>query len=105
MSRTFEELARTDTPLGEIVLRRRLEPISHVPVCNANRGKFYESRIWFSSRRLHIEHDEVGDRPTCGLPLLGKGYVLAAGGDSTDGRVSREGPEAANSFEAIICLE
>ena len=28
MSRTFEELARTDTPLGEIVLRRRLEPIS-----------------------------------------------------------------------------
>ena len=29
MSRSFEELARTDTPLGEIVLRRRLEPISH----------------------------------------------------------------------------
>lgn len=29
MSRTFEELARTDTPLGEIVLRRRLEPVSH----------------------------------------------------------------------------
>lgn len=28
MSRAFEELARTDTPLGEIVLRRRLEPIS-----------------------------------------------------------------------------
>jgi spermidine synthase len=28
MSRTFEELARADTPLGEIVLRRRLEPIS-----------------------------------------------------------------------------
>jgi spermidine synthase len=28
MSRTFEELVRTDTPLGEIVLRRRLEPIS-----------------------------------------------------------------------------
>jgi spermidine synthase len=28
MSRTFEELARTDTPLGEIVLRRRLEPTS-----------------------------------------------------------------------------
>ena len=28
MSRNFEELARTDTPLGEIVLRRRLEPIS-----------------------------------------------------------------------------
>lgn len=28
MSRAFEELARTDTPLGEIVLRRRLEPVS-----------------------------------------------------------------------------
>jgi spermidine synthase len=28
MSRAFQELARTDTPLGEIVLRRRLEPIS-----------------------------------------------------------------------------
>jgi hypothetical protein len=28
MSRAFEELARTGTPLGEIVLRRRLEPIS-----------------------------------------------------------------------------
>ena len=28
MSRSFEELARIDTPLGEIVLRRRLEPIS-----------------------------------------------------------------------------
>ncbi|HSP28468.1 MAG TPA: spermidine synthase [Ilumatobacteraceae bacterium] len=28
MSRSFEELARADTPLGEIVLRRRLEPIS-----------------------------------------------------------------------------
>lgn len=28
MSRAFEELARTDTPLGEIVLRRRIEPIS-----------------------------------------------------------------------------
>jgi spermidine synthase len=28
MSRIFEELARTETPLGEIVLRRRLEPIS-----------------------------------------------------------------------------
>jgi hypothetical protein len=28
MSRAFEELARADTPLGEIVLRRRLEPIS-----------------------------------------------------------------------------
>lgn len=28
MSRNFEELARTDTPLGEIVLRRRLEPFS-----------------------------------------------------------------------------
>ena len=28
MSRSFEELARTDTPLGEIVLRRRLEPIT-----------------------------------------------------------------------------
>lgn len=28
MSRSFEELARTDTLLGEIVLRRRLEPIS-----------------------------------------------------------------------------
>jgi spermidine synthase len=28
MSRNFQELARTDTPLGEIVLRRRLEPFS-----------------------------------------------------------------------------
>lgn len=28
MSRAFEELARSDTPLGEIVLRRRIEPIS-----------------------------------------------------------------------------
>ena len=28
MSRSFEELARNDTPLGEIVLRRRLEPIT-----------------------------------------------------------------------------
>ena len=28
MSRTFEELGRADTPLGEIVLRRRREPIS-----------------------------------------------------------------------------
>lgn len=28
MSRAFEELARAETPLGEIVLRRRLEPIS-----------------------------------------------------------------------------
>jgi len=28
MSRAFEELARADTPLGELVLRRRLEPIS-----------------------------------------------------------------------------
>ena len=28
MSRSFEELARTDTALGEIVLRRRLEPVS-----------------------------------------------------------------------------
>jgi spermidine synthase len=28
VSRSFEELARADTPLGELVLRRRLEPIS-----------------------------------------------------------------------------
>jgi spermidine synthase len=28
MSRGFEELARAETPLGEIVLRRRLEPLS-----------------------------------------------------------------------------
>lgn len=28
MSKAFEELARSDTPLGEIVLRRRIEPIS-----------------------------------------------------------------------------
>jgi spermidine synthase len=28
MSRSFEEIARTDTPIGEIVLRRRLEPVT-----------------------------------------------------------------------------
>lgn len=32
MSRLFEELARADTPLGEIVLRRRLEPVSQCDI-------------------------------------------------------------------------
>lgn len=32
MSRSFEELAREDTPIGEIVLRRRLEPTLQIDV-------------------------------------------------------------------------
>lgn len=32
MSRSFEELARADTPIGEIVLRRRLEPTLQIDV-------------------------------------------------------------------------
>lgn len=32
MSRSFEELAREDTPIGEVVLRRRLEPTLQIDV-------------------------------------------------------------------------
>ncbi len=32
MSRAFEELARAHTPLGEIVLRRRIEPVSQLDI-------------------------------------------------------------------------
>lgn len=79
MSRSFEELARADTPIGEIVLRRRLEPTLEIDVFEVMLG----TDGLMSSLFTHGEEElaRLGLGAVTGSPLdvvvggLGLGYT------------------------------
>jgi len=79
MRRSFEELARAHTPLGEIVLRRRIEPISQrdiVEVILADDGLMSSLFTHGEEQVAQLGLAAVADTPAEGIDVLVGGLGL-----------------------------
>lgn len=82
MSRTFEELDRRQTPMGEIVLRRRLEPTLQVDVFEAILGEEHLMSSVFTVAETELADLALAEVHGASLDVLvgglGLGYTAAA---------------------------
>lgn len=82
MSRAFEELAREPTPIGEISLRRRLEPSLQVDVFEVKLGEDFLMSSLFTTGETELARlglsATVGDELHVVVGGLGLGYTARA---------------------------
>ena len=82
MSRAFEELDRRPTPMGEISLRRRLEPTLQVDVFEAMLGEEHLMSSLFTAAEIALAHLALPEVDGDGLDVvvggLGLGYTARA---------------------------
>lgn len=82
MSARFEELAWSETPMGAISLRRRLEPSLQVDVYEAKLGDEYLMSSLFTVAEIELARLGLADAPQSALDVvvggLGLGYTAHA---------------------------
>ncbi len=82
MSRAFEELDRRPTPMGEISLRRRLEPMLQIDVWEVKLGDEFLMSSMFNATELAVGRLGIAATPGDGLRVvvggLGLGYTAMA---------------------------
>ncbi|MGI8882051.1 MAG: spermidine synthase [Jatrophihabitans sp.] len=82
MSARFEELAWSETPMGAISLRRRLEPSLHVDVYEAKLGDEFLMSSLFTVAEIELARLGLADAPQAELDVvvggLGLGYTARA---------------------------
>jgi hypothetical protein len=82
MSATFEEIDRRETPIGEITVRRRLEPTLQIDVYEVKLGDEYLMSSLFTVAEIALATLALAELPGTGLDVvvggLGLGYTARA---------------------------
>ena len=82
MSARFEELAWQDTPMGELTLRRRLDPVLDVEVYEVKLGEEFLMSSLFTVAETELARLGLGERAGTDLDVvvggLGLGYTACA---------------------------
>lgn len=82
MNAAFVELDRRPTPMGEISLRRRLDPVRLVDIYEVKLGEEHLMSSLFTTSEIELAHLALAEVPGAGLDVivggLGLGYTARA---------------------------